>query len=66
MRMAKKSVNPWPARCRRLRTKRGWTPEQLAVQLGIAPRTVYYYELGSQQPSRPVQLLIARLEAEAE
>jgi transcriptional regulator with XRE-family HTH domain len=54
----------WPARIIALRESKGWDRSTLAAKLGLAERTLYYYELGRQDPPPPVAILIEHYEAE--
>ena len=47
---------------REWRTRRGWTQDRLAAELGVAHDTVSRWENGAQEPSRmAVSLLVLRL-----
>ena len=54
---------PLVARLRLLRTRLGWSQEQLARQLGVSFATVNRWESGRSRPSPRARLAIAELEA---
>ena len=43
-----------------LRTERGWTQEDLAMELGVSRQTVISIEKGRYDPSLPLAFKIAR------
>jgi transcriptional regulator with XRE-family HTH domain len=54
---------PWPERLAALRAALGLSMAGMAGRVGVSARTWYYLERGKRLPTRPVQILVALLEA---
>ena len=62
-RTGKANANPWPDRVRALLAKYDLTHEQLGARLGVSRSGISTFLSGYRVPPRPVQKLIAMMEA---
>ena len=56
-----KEVGVAPAEIREPREHLGWTPEQLADEVGVSAMAVRRWELGTSRPTGPVLTALIRL-----
>jgi transcriptional regulator with XRE-family HTH domain len=62
--MAKKRINPWPARLEALQRKLKLTQVELAARLRITQSMISEYRTGKKIPIKAIQYLIELLENE--